>query len=168
MRRRHWLKLGVASAAVLVLAGGAALRVEPGLEGGSLTGAGRRVLGAVARGLLDGTLPAPGAAQAEAIRGLLQRIDALVGALPAHAQAELSQLLALLDTAPGRQLLGGLDTAWETASVERIQVALTSMRGSTLSLRQQAYHALHDITSAAYVSDASTWQHLGYPGPMKI
>jgi len=27
---------------------------------------------------------------------------------------------------------------------------------------------LHDITGAAYFSDASTWSQLGYPGPVRI
>ena len=50
----------------------------------------------------------------------------------------------------------------------QLQKALQSMRVSTLSLRQQAYHALHDIVGGAYFSDAQTWAQLGYPGPIKI
>jgi hypothetical protein len=42
------------------------------------------------------------------------------------------------------------------------------MRLSGLVLRRQAYAALHDITAAAYFSDASTWPQLGYPGPVRI
>ena len=42
------------------------------------------------------------------------------------------------------------------------------MRLSTISLRQQAYQALHDIVGSAYFSDAGTWSMLGYPGPLKI
>ena len=168
MQRRQWLQLGLASTAVLALAGGAALRVGPGVHGGSLTAGGRRVFAAVAHGLLDGSLPGEPAARLQATGQLLHRIDALVAALPVHAQAELSQLLALLDTTPGRQLLAGLPTDWPAASVAQVQHALSDMRRSGVSLRQQAYHALHDITSAAYVSDASAWPLLGYPGPLKV
>ena len=39
---------------------------------------------------------------------------------------------------------------------------------STLSLKQQAYQALHDIVGAAYFSDPGTWALLGYPGPKMI
>ncbi|WP_427915642.1 hypothetical protein ACPWT1_06325 [Ramlibacter sp. MMS24-I3-19] len=42
------------------------------------------------------------------------------------------------------------------------------MRTSTLSLRVQAYQALHDISGAAYFSDRSTWAVLGYPGPVQV
>ena len=42
------------------------------------------------------------------------------------------------------------------------------MRVSSISLRQQAYQALHDIVGGAYFSDAQTWGLLGYPGPLKI
>jgi hypothetical protein len=42
------------------------------------------------------------------------------------------------------------------------------MRVSALSLRQQAYQALHDIVGSAYFSDPRTWGILGYPGPPKI
>ena len=99
---------------------------------------------------------------------LLFDIDDAIGAFPAHVQAELSQLLALLASAPGRVGLAGLTTDWPSASVEQIQAALQSMRTSSFSLRQQAYHALHDITSGAYFSDPSTWVVMGYPGPLAL
>lgn len=169
MQRRQWLKLGLASAAVLAVAGGAAVLSQPGVDAaGHLTASGRRVFAAAAGALLDGMLPETGTARAAGIEQLLLRIDGLVTALAPHAQAELSQLLALLDSAPGRHLLAGLSAAWPDATVDDIQHALQSMRASGVSLRQQGYHALHDITSAAYYADASTWQVIGYPGPLKI
>lgn len=123
---------------------------------------------AVGRALLDGSLPAdPGAARI-ALEGMLERVDALTHALPPHAQAELSQLLALLGTTAGRIGMAGLNRDWPDASVDDIQAALQSMRVSTFALRQQAYQALHDIAGAAYFSDASAWTLLGYPGPLKI
>jgi len=96
------------------------------------------------------------------------RIDALVQALPPHAQAELSQLLGLLGTGVGRRTLAGLAPDWRSASVAEVQQALQSMRTSRLALRLQSYQALHDIVGAAYFSDASTWPTLGYPGPLTI
>jgi hypothetical protein len=98
----------------------------------------------------------------------LARVDALVFELPAHAQAELSQLLSVLASAAGRALLAGLREPWQQAPVRAIQEALQSMRVSSMSLRQQAYQALHDITSGAYFSDAQTWALLGYPGPRSL
>jgi hypothetical protein len=65
-------------------------------------------------------------------------------------------------------MLAGLHEPWETAPVPAIQQALQSMRVSSLSLRQQAYQALHDIAGGAYFSDARTWGLLGYPGPRQL
>jgi hypothetical protein len=42
------------------------------------------------------------------------------------------------------------------------------MRVSGITLRQQAYQALHDIVGGAYFSDVGTWGLLSYPGPPKI
>jgi len=169
MRRRRWLKLGLGAAALLALAGGGAVAVtEPGLRAGRLTAAGRRVFDRVGRAFLDGSLPTEPVQQREAMQAFLVRVDALTSALPTHAQQELSQLLALLATGAGRRLLASLDVPWPEADLSRIQAALQSMRTSPLALKQQAYHALHDITGAAYFSDPSTWAVLGYPGPVAV
>jgi hypothetical protein len=42
------------------------------------------------------------------------------------------------------------------------------MRTSTLVLRQQAYHALRDLTNAAFYADAAAWAPMGYPGPREV
>lgn len=168
MQRRSFLTLGLASAAVLAVGGGALAWVQPGLRDARLSDAGREVFAAVGRAMLDGALPAPEGARNAALAGLLERIDSLVAALPGHAQAELSQLLAVLATAPGRRILAGLDAPWPSASVSDLQGALQSMRVSSLALRVQAYQALHDIVNGAYFSDAGTWGLLGYPGPTQI
>lgn len=168
MQRRTWLKLGVASAAVLAVGGTAVALLEPGLRDGRLTAGARKVFSAIGAAMLDGSLPPEGPARQAALAGLLDRIDALVAALPPHAQDELSQLLALLASRPGRVGLAGLSQDWPAASIGEIQAALQEMRVSRISLRQQAYQALHDITGGAYFSDASTWAQLGYPGPPAI
>jgi len=168
MQRRSLLKLGVASAAVLAVAGGGVALIKPGMADGKLTAPSRAVFRATGAAILEGSLPHGNAARELALDGLLDRVDALVMALPPHAQNELSLLLSLLASAPGRQAIGGLRATWADASVAQLQQALQSMRVSALSLRQQAYHALHDIVGGAYFADAQTWAHLGYPGPLKI
>eukprot|EP01139_Manchomonas_bermudensis_P021161 Amastigsp_a681197_4.p2 type:complete len:136 gc:universal Amastigsp_a681197_4:524-117(-) len=130
--------------------------------------AGREVFRAVGRAVLQASLPADAAARQLALDGLLGRIDELTLALPGHAQDELSQLLSLMASAPGRHLMAGLGHTWPVASDADIQQALQGMRLSSLALRQQAYAALHDIAAAAYFTDPSTWPQLGYPGPLKI
>lgn len=168
MKRRRLLQLGLVASATLALAGGGLSLMRHGVEGGRLTEAGRRVFRAVGRAVLDGSLPSDAGAQAIALDGLLRRLDDAIGALPAHVQAELSQLLALLASGAGRLGLAGLTPDWSEADVPQLQAALQSMRTSRLALRQQAYHALHDLSGAAYFADRSTWGTLGYPGPTDI
>lgn len=168
MQRRTLLKLGTASAALLAIVGGTAALIQPGLERGALTAAGRDVFRAIGLGVLDKTLPEQPAAKEAALAGLLSRVNVLVSALPAHAQAELSQLLSILATPAGRYALAGLAAPWHTASASEVQTALQDMRFSGLSVRQQAYAALHDITAGAYFSEPGTWPMLGYPGPLAI
>jgi hypothetical protein len=168
MQRRSWLKLGMAAAAVLAVGGGAVALFEPGVRSGRLSTSGRLVFGNLARAFLDGVLPTETSELQAALAAFLVRVDTLVEHLPAHAQQELSQLLALLATPVGRRGLAGLQVDWAQASIPQMQAALQSMRTSPLSLRRQAYLALHDITGAAYFSDRSTWAVLGYPGPVAV
>ena len=168
MRRRRLLTLGVLSAAVLALGGGALALLQPGVRDGRLTDSGRLVFAAVGRALLDGTLPADGPAAAAEVKAMLVRLDDAIASLPTHVQSELSQLVALLATGAGRVAIAGLPPSWGEASVPQCQQALQRMRWSDVTLRRQAYQALHDLVGSAYFSDPATWNALGYPGPLKI
>ncbi len=169
MQRRTLLKLGVATGTALALIGGSvSLLHEPAWRDGRLTDAGRAVLGAVARAVLDGSLPAALAPREIALAAHLDRMDATLRALPTAMQREIADLLALLAIPPGRLALAGLTTDWPRADVLQLQSALQGMRTSRVSLRQQAYHALRDLTHGAYFADSATWSQLGYPGPTPI
>lgn len=168
MQRRTLLKLGAGAAAVLALAGGGAALFGPGLVAGHLSEPSRAVFRAVARAVLDGSLPAGGAERDASLTAHLQRLDATLAGFPPATQSELSQLLALLSSAPGRLVLAGLETAWADASVSELQQALQGLRTSSLALRQQTYHALRDLTNAAFYADPSSFALLGYPGPREI
>lgn len=167
MRRRTLLGLGLAGTAALGLAGGAAwwLGAPTAWRDGRLQPSGRKVMHAVARAVLDGSLPSVPAAQAKALDSHLDRLSATVAALPPAAQAEFGQLLTLLATPPGRRGLAGLADDWPGATVSALHEALQSMRASRLALRRQAYQALRDLTHAAYYADPATWPLMGYPGP---
>lgn len=98
----------------------------------------------------------------------MARLDSVLLAFPPHLQSELSQLLSLLSTSPGRRLLAGLSVDWQDASVDALQASFDDMRRSGIAVRQQAYHALRDITNAAFYADASAWGQMGYPGPRTL
>jgi hypothetical protein len=169
MQRRTLLGLGLAGTALLAAAGGGIAWMQGAAwRDGQLLAPGRKVIAAVARAVLEGSLPAPPASQARAIEAHLDRMQATLRALPPHTQAEVADLLALLALPPTRLALCGLSSAWDDAPVAAVQAALRSMRGSSLLLRRQAYGALRDLTHAAYFVDASTWSVLRYPGPRAL
>lgn len=164
MHRRTFLQLGVGSAAVLALAGGAVAVLQPGLRQGALSPRARVVIARVALAILADAWT-PGEA---AMRALLERINDKIAGTPHAVQSELSQLLALMDTAPGRRALVGIRSSWEEVQADELRLALQSMRVSDISLRQQAYQGLHDLVYAAYFSGRESWSLLGYPGPVEI
>jgi hypothetical protein len=166
MKRRSLLQLGIVGGALVSLAGAGLGVTRPGLQDGRLTAAGREVFAAVARGVLDGVLPRPW--PADALQGQLQRVDAAIAAFPPAMQNELGQLVTLLASPPGRLMLAGLQPDWPSASTAEIQTMLQRLRVSALPLRQQTFHALRDITNAAYFADAHTWSVIGYPGPRAV
>ena len=168
MQRRTLLKVGLGGSIVLTALGGGIALIRPGLDGAKLSSGGRALFEAIARAVLDGSLPADPSLQAGALRAHLARVDDAIAAFPAATRAELSQLIALLASTPGRVAIAGLSTDWAQASVAQLQASVQSMRTSSLQLRQQVYHALRDLTNAAYFSDPTTWSQLGYPGPREL
>ena len=168
LQRRTLLKLGVASAVVLAVAGGAVALMQPGLQDGKLSQNARLIFSRAGQAILTGTLPAQAGPNQIAINALLDRIDTFIAGAPEHVQAELSQLLGLLGTAAGRRGVVGLSPGWHDATVPEITAALQAMRVSSVSLRVQAYQALHDIVSVSYFSGQESWAVLGYPGPKTI
>lgn len=169
LQRRTLLKLGIASAVVLAVAGGAVALMQPGLQSnGKLTEDSRLIFTRAGQAILAGTLPAEAGPNQIAINALLDRVDAFIAGAPEHVQAELSQLLGLLGTAAGRRGVIGLSPGWHEATVPEIAAAFQAMRVSSVSLRVQAYQALHDIVSASYFSGQESWAVLGYPGPKAI
>ncbi len=168
MQRRTLLTLGAGAAIALALAGGGLAMIQPGLREGRLTSSGRDVFEAIARAVLDGSLPEDAPSRHAALAAHLTRLDDAIGALPPATQAELGQLLSLLASAAGRIGLASLLAPWPDASIEQLQSSLAAMRHSSMALKQQAYHALRDLTNAAYYADPGTWAQLGYPGPRDI
>ena len=168
MQRRSLLKLGLGATALIVVAGGSVALLRPGLVDGRMTPSARAVFRAVARAVLEGILPSDAAAREAAVDAQQKRLDDTLNGFPPATQAELSQLLALLSTAPGRAGLAGLHTDWSDATTTDINAALQGMCRSSLAMRQQIYHALRDLTNASYFADPQAWALIGYPGPRAI
>jgi hypothetical protein len=168
MQRRKLLKLGVGGAIVLALGGGGLALMQPGLKNGRMTDGAKSVFRAVGAAILAGRLPADVPGRDAALEAHLKRLDDTFMGLPAATQSELSQMLALLSSPPGRWTLAGLRADWSVADESEVQAALQSMRLSTLGMRQQIYHALRELTNAAFHAGEETWPLMGYPGPRTI
>lgn len=166
--RRSVLKVGVAATALLVIGGGATWLWRPGLRARHLTESGRLIFRTVGRAVLEGNLPADAGARERVLDLFLQSLDALLAGLPAASRAELGQLLGLLSVAPGRRWFTGLESDWPQAGELAVAAALRRMQTDPSRLRQQAYHALRDLTNAAFYAQPAQWPLLGYPGPTSL
>ncbi len=155
---------------MLSLAAGAAWWVSEPTRGpdGRLSTAARAFFVAVGGAVLGSSLPAAADARAAALQDWLVRLEATIAGMPPGVQAEVDQLISLLTLAPGRLALTGLADDWTAASPAQLHAALTGMQQSGMALRQQVFHALRDLTNAAYFSGPETWASMGYPGPLKV
>lgn len=168
MQRRTLLTLGVVSGAILAVAGTTIALIQPGRSAGRFTPSGQALFTAVAQAVLGTLLPADATARSAALAAHITRVEATIGGLPPHMQAEFDELITVIGSAPGRLALVGLTSDWAAADTAAVSAALESMRRSTLAVRQQAYHALRDITNGSYFADPSTWTSIGYPGARPV
>ena len=165
MQRRTLLTVGLVAGTLLALVGGALALMQPARRDGKLGRAARLAMTAVARAVLGPLLPQAAEAQATALQAHVGRVEAAIAGLPPSLQNEVDELLTIVASAPGRLALVGLADDWHSASDAQVTLALQGMRESSLALRQQAFHALRDISNGAYFADESTWRAIGYPGP---
>jgi len=122
----------------------------------------------VARVVLEGGLPLGVAARERAIDAHLVQLDAVIESLPPATRSEIAQMLALLSVAPSRRWLTGLASDWDDAGLEEVEAALRRMRADPQVLRQQTYHALRDLSNAAFYAQSDHWPLMGYPGPTPV
>lgn len=168
MQRRHLLQVGALGALLLGVTGAGLALLRPGVRDGRFTAEARLVFAAVAAAVLDGLLPREPEPLAAALQAHLARLDATLVGMPPALQAEVAELATLLATAPTRLALTGLGDAWHEAPLADVQAMLQHMRLSSVALRQQVYHALRDLTNAAYFAGPAAWPGIGYPGPREI
>ncbi|WP_229518449.1 hypothetical protein [Massilia sp. PAMC28688] len=163
------MKVG-ALAAVTLAAGGGLYRYTQAsspLQRFVLDGEARAALDAIVPAMLAGALPVDGAARTTAIVATTGRVHQAILGLPLAAQKEVQDLFGLLALAPARRLLTGVSGGWRAARPDQVGEFLQAWRFHRLDMLQTAYHALHDLIIGAWYADPSTWDSIGYPGPMK-
>ncbi|MEN9867992.1 MAG: hypothetical protein RL748_3582 [Pseudomonadota bacterium] len=164
--RRSFLKISLLGAAALAAVGtGYQLtHPDPGPAKYTLDDNAKMVLAAVIPVLLQGALVGDPTA---AIQQSMQRVQTAISSLPLLAQQEVADLFKLLALGPARRWLAGVDPEWREASHEQIHGFLQSWRVHRSPTLQTAYMALHDLVLGTWYGDESTWERIGYPGPIK-
>jgi hypothetical protein len=166
VRRRTLLKAGFFGGGALLVAGGALHLLSRDGRHAATGPSARRVLSALMPALLAGALPADTGARASALAAGQERTLAAITALPPAIQDELGQLFTLLDSPVG-VWLADLDS-WDQASDQAVARTLASWRFHRFALLQSAYHALHDLVLGPWYADPTTWEAIGYPGPLQL
>jgi len=166
--RRSFLKVG-GLAALALAAGGAIYRAThgPAQRRFVLDGEARAALGAIVPAILCGALPSDAARRAAAVDAAIDRVNRAILGLPLSTQKEVQDLFGLLALAPARRLLAGIAGGWDSAGVEQVSAFLQDWRLHRFALLRTAYLALHDLVLGAWYAEPSSWEAIGYPGPMK-
>lgn len=168
MQRRTLLSVGAVTGVLLGLTGTTIAMLRPGRREARFTPSGRALFAAIADSVLGSLLPLSAGARIAAIAAHITRVEATIAGLPPHMQTEIDELITIIGSSPGRLGLARLTTDWTTATQDQVSAALTSMQRSSVSIRQQAFHALRDITNGSYFADPSTWPAIGYPGARPV
>lgn len=165
--RRTFLKVGAAGAVVLAFA--AAVKANPLYRSAAadeplavLDAGDREVLAAIVPAMLAGT------AGADQVDAVVASVDRALAGLPPHLQSEVKQLFALLGFAPARWWLVGIRAPWREATTADVAAFLERWRRSRMALKQQAYHALHELVMASWYARPDAWTAIGYPGPPRL
>jgi len=169
--RRRFLRVGLASTAILATVG-----VTSGVVGfkrvsGQATAAGFEFLRpsdvelftALVPAILGTALPAN---NPQLIHEVVLRIDDTCKRLGFPNQNELSQLFDLLGFAPTRRLAAGIKQSWPDTSQEDAEAFLERWRNSSVGLFNAAYRVLTKLTANAYFAMPESFAASGYPGPL--
>lgn len=166
--RRTFLTVGGIGALALAAGGGIYRATHgPAPHRFVLDGEARAALDAIVPAILDGALPADPARRAQAISAAIERVHGAILGLPLATQKEVQDLFGLLALAPARRLLTGIAGGWGGADVAQVSAFLQDWRLHRVGLLRTAYLALHDLVLGAWYADPSTWEAIGYPGPIK-
>ena len=168
--RRTFIAVGIAGAIALATAGWLKGPHAPpsGLRRRMLDADAEAILGAVVPVLLDGALPQVPEERQRMLAETLTAIDTAIAGLPPAAQAELSQLFALLALPPVRLGLARIAAPWQSAAPADVRLCLDRFRESSWSLPRAAYDALHQLTFAAWYGNPQAWPAIGYAGPPSL
>ena len=171
MKRRTFLKVGMASVFVLALARSLDRQVfaqdeKPGsLDLKKLANKDAALISALAPAVLGGALPDNPVARQIAINEVVEAFDRTVAGLSPAIQKEMEQLLSLLTFSLTRRFIAGVPKPWNEASEADVSAFLGGWRQSRISILQQGYQALARVMIACWYGNPLSWGRIGYGGP---
>ncbi len=167
--RRTFLQVGALGALALAAGGGIYRYTHPSgpQQRFVLDGEAKAAIDAIIPAMLAGALPAEAGARTAAFTATTARVHQAILGLPLNAQKEVQDLFGLLALSLPRRLLTGVSDGWSAAKPEQVSTFLQDWRFHSLAMLQTAYHALHDLIIGSWYADPSTWEAIGYPGPLK-
>lgn len=162
MKRRAFLKRGLAGGALLAIAG-AGLSLIPS----------KRIATATAPLLVldDTAFQAMAAISARVLpedadpSTIAMGVDRALVYAPLEAQHDLVQVLHLFESALVGLLLDGRPHPFTRLDAEAQDRALFAFRDSRIALRRGAYQALRKLALSVYYADARSWPKMHYGGP---
>lgn len=163
MKRRSFLKKGLAGGALLAL-GGAGLGLFPGRRLASPAQA-LRVLDdrafQVMVAIAGRVVPLPSADPV----AIAHNVDLALSRAAPEAQSDMVKLLGLFENALPGLLLDGRTAPFTRLGPEAQDRALERWRDSRLVLRRGGYHAVRRLCLAAWYGERAAWASLRYGGP---
>ena len=169
--RRTFLKVGVASACVLVAARVLDREVfvlgeaRGSLDLRALSNKDAACIAALAGAVLKSILPDDAAARLVAINEVVEAFDRTVAGLSPAVQTEMEELLSLLTFSVTRRFVAGVSKPWDQASEQDVSNFLDGWRQSRFALLQQGYQALVRVIMACWYGNPLSWGKIGYTGP---
>ena len=168
MKRRVFLQVGVAGAAVLALARWIDRPVDAATTARFLDARGMRTVGALVPVILAGALPSDEVARRAAISETVAAFDRAVSGLAPPVQREIGELFSFLHTAPLRIAVTGLWQPVDESTPEQLRDFLLRWRDSPFDLQRASYRALTQLIQAAWYGNSNAWAAIGYPGPPRL
>lgn len=167
--RRQFIKVGIASAAVL-----ATVRwlerpqAAPATHFRFLDAAAVVTVSALAPIVLEGSLPQEIQARARAIREVAEAFDRAVAGLSPIVQKEVDQLFGVLRFGPSRLAFTGLWAPLEESPPEEVAAFLLRWRRSRFEIQRAGYQALTQLIQASWYDNPASWAAISYPGPPRL
>ena len=173
MKRRTFIKTGIAGSVLLGAAGLVTRNVFWGPGTNSGQAAGRKfhfftrndyaMLTAVVPAILGDALPKE--ERSRWIDETIATMDSAVSHFQLEVQAEVRQLFALLALMPTKIMTTGVWSSWQNASPAEIDRFLNRWQLSASSLFRTGYDALQQLTAGSWYGNPKSWEVIGYPGP---